>query len=542
MADNEMTLNKLRETHEYYAMFLSEWNYTQAAYDGTRALIRINAIVRHERESLKNYQKRIAQLYGFCYSKSIVDLLNHYLFRKPVKITLPDSLTSNKQWEQFAKDCDLMENPLSDFFLEQSRYASIQGHVGLLVDKASAETTTVADEIKGGIYPYISAYRPSAILDWEWERDASNRPFLSYLKLQDEDGFYRIWTPEKWEIWKETGGALESPVPVVRRNTPDQPVTASVQAASLANSSIEKVSEGKNVLGEIPFVWLYNTPGSYRGIGTSDIADISYIDVSIIRNLSQGEEIIDYAAFPMMRKPMQEAGADDQQDDTGVTVVLEFNPEQPDSKPDWLESAVAEPIDAIVGWIAQKISEIYRSANFGGITATENDTEAKSGVALKAEFQMLNSRLASKARYLQKAHKRVLYYWLKWQKMDGVLEEVQIEYPNDFDIENLAEDLANILTSRSIVVSDLFRKHLQKMVARRMLPTLSEEEMAEIDKDIDASPTTDEMLMFDKETEREFGAKEEEEEEPDEPGASKGKPFPGKEKEFPRKLKQRVKD
>ena len=252
-----MEIDELRKTHEYYALFLEEWNFTQAAYDGTRALIRVNAIKRHERESWKNYEKRIAQLYGFCYSKSIVDLLNHYLFRKPAKVVLPETLTDNKQWMEFVKDCNLMEDGLNDFFLEQSRYASIQGHVGLLIDKASSNVKTVAEELSAGIYPYISAYRPTAILDWEYKRDASNRPFLSYLKIKDDDDFYRIWTPEKWEIWKEVGGVVSIPVA-------GQGAIATKQV-SVAGGSAELVDEGENTLGEIPFVWLFNIPGSYRG-------------------------------------------------------------------------------------------------------------------------------------------------------------------------------------------------------------------------------------------------------------------------------------
>jgi len=486
-----MDLKELQSTHEYYDVFLEEWTFTQAAYDGTRALIRINAIKRHERESYNNYQKRLEQAFGFAYSKSIVDLLNHYLFRKAPKITMPEVLTKNKQWQEFVKDCNLMEDNLNDFMLEQSRFASIQGHVGILIDKASTKTQTVADELKAGIYPYLSAYRPTSILDWEMERDESNRPYLSYLKLKDDDGQYRIWTREAWEIWREPEKTMT--VGTVSK-TASGGTAIGTRSIAMSGEEIELVAQGDNRLGEIPFVWLFNMKGSYQGIGVSDIGDIAYIDVSIIRNLSQGEEVVDYAAFPMMRKPMQEAGSGvEPQDDTGPAVILEFDPEHPESKPDWLDSAVQEPITAIVTWIAQKISEIYRSANIGGLQATETSAEAKSGIALRTEFQMLNARLAAKARNLQKAHRRILYYWLRWQSLDSVYSDIELEYPQDFDIENLAEDLANILTSKSIVVSELFRRYLQKMVARRMLPTLSEKEMAEIDKDIDSAPSEEEL-------------------------------------------------
>jgi hypothetical protein len=92
---------------------------------------------------------------------------------------------------------------------------------------------------------------------------------------------------------------------------------------------------------------------------------------------------------------------------------------------------------------------------------------------------------------------------------------VQVDRPKNFDVENLAEDLANILTAKSIVISNLFRQYLQKMVARRMLPQVSEQEMAAIDEDIDRAVPEDEEGGF-----------YEEEVPPDEEGASPS-PEPG---------------
>lgn len=492
ISNKEMTADTLKAVHENYSTFVDEWNTLQAAYDGVKALIRMGIISRHERESYKNYLRRIEQAYGFGYSKSIVDLLNFYLFKKPSESIYPEALTKNPQWEQFTKDCNLMEDPFEDFLLEQSRYAGIQGHVGILVDKPSVDYKTVGEELKAGVYPYVAAFKPPAILDWEFTRDEANRPHLSYLKLLDEDGRYRIWTPEEWQVWEIT---TESSV---KLSTVDASGNKGAARTVNMGEGIKLVAKGENRLKEIPFVWLYNLKGSYQGVGVGDINDVAYIDISIVRNLSQGEEVIDYAAFPMMRKPMQEAGAgNDTDDDTGPAVVLEFDPEHPESKPDWLPAEVSAPIDAILSWIGNKVSEIYRSANIGGMAATEIQTEAKSGVALRTEFQMLNSRLASKSRELQKAERRIIYYWLKWQGLESMYEEVQVSRPKNFDVENLAEDLANILTSKTIVTSNLFQQYLSKMVARRMLPQLSEKEMNEIDKDIEQGLPEEDLGLFD---------------------------------------------
>jgi hypothetical protein len=54
-------------------------------------------------------------------------------------------------------------------------------------------------------------------------------------------------------------------------------------------------------------------------------------------------------------------------------------------------------------------------------------------------------------------------------------------------VENLAQDLENALTAKTLVQSELFIKALQKRTARQMLPNMEDDEMAKIDKEIEAS-------------------------------------------------------
>jgi hypothetical protein len=252
------------------------------------------------------------------------------------------------------------------------------------------------------------------------------------------------------------------------------------------------IKKGPNRLGTIPFVWLYNLKATKRPLGISDINEVGRIDISILRNLSGGEEIITYAAFPMMVKPMQEAKPDGLnppagEDEVGVTAVLEFDPQHPESKPSWLSAVVSEPITAILEWITRKVSEIYRSTNVGGMAAMEVSSVAKSGVALQAEFQLLNSNLVRKAVNLEKAEKSVIHYWLLWQLSESLFKKVNIERSRTYDVEQLATDLENALTSKTLIKSEKFIKAIQKSLARAMLPTFTDAEMKEVDDEIDAS-------------------------------------------------------
>lgn len=478
---------KLRNTHPTFDKYYEEWRFLNAAYEGVRSLIAYGALIQHERESNANYQARLDQAYGFSYSKSVVDIFNSYLFKKEFPTEIPEVLANDAQWKQFKADCDLEGTEFDTFFVDEQRNASILGHVGLFVDKPQVEKGNRAEEISEGIYPYVVAYKPMAILDWRITRDEYGRKILDYLKVLDDDSRYRIWTLEKWEVWEIQYADSGERVGITElTQVGEQPTKAEQQGKG---TTAVMVAEGDNPLGEIPFVYLYNQRSNIdKEVGVSDITDVSRVDSGIIRNLSQIEQIIDYSAFPMMRKPMKEAGAAaDPKDEVGVVAVLEFDPENPESKPDWLASESDGAIKAVLDVIAVKVAEIYRSSNIGGMSATEISKSAKSGVALKTEFQLLNSKLVKKGKNVAKAKFDVTRLWLKWQgEWDKYKDKVIYDYVKTFELEDLASDLENILTSTVLVnQSDRFKKEIQKLVVRMILPSLDEKILAEIDKEIE---------------------------------------------------------
>jgi hypothetical protein len=457
----------LQSVCEVYKEYINHWNFMLAAYDGIRAMVaRGVGFEQHERESNENFKRRIKELYSFGYSRSVVDLFNFYLFKKPATREVPNKLSSDELYQLFMNDCNLYGDSFDEVLLEDQRHASAVGHVGILVDKSSQTYENRAAEIENRVYPYIATYLPQDILWWEYERDINGRPRLIFLKLRDDDGYYRLWWPNGFEVWKEVED--------------DNGRVAEGAGAEL-------ISEGSNPLGEIPFVWLINIKGRNRPIGLSDIEDIAYIDASITRNLSQGEEVITYAAFPILTRPKPEQGMGRLQDDLiGPTAVFEFDPELPDSRPQWMEAKVSEPIEAILNWIKKKVEEIYRASNAGGMAATEISKQAKSGAALRTEFQLLNSKLVSKGTNIQKAEQNIMYFWLKWSNAEEMAKLYKVERPKSYEVENLSSDLANVMTANTIVKSQTFIHETMKKAARQMLPGATPEELQEIDREIEA--------------------------------------------------------
>lgn len=501
---SDLTNGELQSVCDVYKDYYNHWEFMLAMYDGVRSMIAKGiGVEQHERESNENFKRRQQELYSFGYSKSVVDLFNFYLFKKAATREVPPKLAADELYKMFQHDCNLYGDTFDEVLLEDQRYASAVGHVGILVDKSSQRYDNRGQEIENRVYPYMATYMPQDILWWEYERNADGRPELTFLKVRDDDGVFRLWWKDGFEVWEleEDGNGTVSD-----------------------GKHAKRIASGPNTLGEIPFVWLINVKSRTRPIGLSDIEDIAYIDASIIRNLSQGEEVITYAAFPVLTKPMAEQGLSSLQEDlVGPTAVFEFDPEKPDSRPSWMEAKVAEPVDAILKWIAKKVEEIYRASNAGGMAATEVSTAPKSGAALKTEFQLLNSKLVSKGNNIQQAEQRIMYYWLKWMNMESMYEQYKVERPKSYEVEDLATDLANAMTANSLVKSKTFIHATMKKVARQMLPGATNEELAQIDKDIDEyEPILDPLKAMQESTLDFSKAGDEEDEENKPPTNSKG--------------------
>jgi hypothetical protein len=104
---------------------------------------------------------------------------------------------------------------------------------------------------------------------------------------------------------------------------------------------------------------------------------------------------------------------------------------------------------------------------------------------MQAEFQLLNSKLVSKGANGEKAEKSCMRYWSLWQKREADLKEISLEWPRTYDIENLAQDLENALTAKTIVMSKTFKAAVQKQVVRQYMPMAEPKLLADIDNEID---------------------------------------------------------
>jgi len=451
-----MEVNEILKTHDQYKANAERWRLYDASYNGIEAYVERGYILRQPRESQDNYRARLAEAVGFGFSQAVIDLYSFFLNDKQASRVL-GLLEDDPSWGQFMDDADMYGTDFHNFRVEAQRLAAIYGHVGIFVDKPAVSFQSRAQEVAAKVYPYVCIYTPLDIIDWSHEINDFGRPVLTYLKLKLSDSKYRIWTTDAWEEWEIKEGS-----------------------AALA-------AKGGNTLGEIPFFWFFNVKDSQNPwIGISDLRNIARIDLSIVNDLSNGSEVVKYAAFPMMRKPAFIGSGKMPEDLVSASAVLEFDPDNPDSKPDWLLAPVREPIDALLRWIDTKISNIYRSAHLSGVNALGSG-QNRSGVSLRWEFQMVASVLSKKAENMAEAERCLIYFWLRWQQQDEWYEGITITRPKNFAVDDLQDELRNILTAKTIVMSNRFNQLAQKKVVRLVLPEIPSEDVVLIDEEIDAS-------------------------------------------------------
>ena len=465
-----MKKTELETKNKIHADYETAWNFYRMAYDGGRPFIEAS-LVKHPLESYANWKVRIDEGICFNYSAAIVDLFNFYLTERAT-IRHMGGVEKNVQWKLFEEDADLQGTNFDMFLNNSQKIASVYGSAGVLVNKAKA-MQTVAQEVEAGIYPYCSLYTLSNVYDWAWEKDPiTHRPILSYLKLKEsEEDTYTIWTKSRWEIW--------------RSKTADEDSRSAYQYKGDAIL----LGAGVNPLNEIPFVWLPNIKNIYVPyIGISDIREISYITASIIRNLSHGEEVIKFAGFPMLRLPMQKEGDEPAGENVGVRAVQEFPPDNPQARPDWMEAAIAEPITAVLDWIDRKVDETYRIAHLSGVHGQrKSNNEVSSGLALRYEFQQLNSVLIQKNANLLESEQNIIRLWMKWQNLEDKFKDVAITRSPHFSIDDLSLSLDNIIKTISEVASRTFKEKAQKRMTKMVLPDLTDTDYEEIETEIQAA-------------------------------------------------------
>jgi len=411
-----MTNKSIDTTHPEYDSNKAQWEFYLRSYMGGQNYIDGAYLTRYISEDKNDYSRRLDLTPMDNHCKNIVHIYSSFLWRVPPTRAY-NSLANNVALEPFLKDADLDGRSFNAFMREAQIWASVYGHVWLMMDKPKSTAGTKAEELAQDIRPYVTMFTPENVFDWAYERTPSGRFKLTYLKVRESidrvsdtvtEVYYRIWREDTVELWHSTG------------------------------DEEKRIEVEDNVLGRIPAVFLPAQRSVVRGIGISDISDAAYMQKAIYQELSEIEQLIRISNHPTLVKSFQTDAS------AGAGAIINM----PDDMDQGLKPYQMQPsgqnLDAVRNSIDDKVQSINRMAHMGAVRGTQAMTQ--SGVAMQTEFQMLNAKLSEKADLLQLAEEQLFVLFCDWQ---DIAPDVEIFYPDAFDLRDYDKELMFLQQMRS---------------------------------------------------------------------------------------------
>ena len=432
-----MLITDIESKHPEYEDLVDRWEFYLRSYMGGQDYKDGGYLTRYTNESSDEYKRRIDLTPIDNHCQSVIHIYSSFLWRVPPTRQF-NSIDGSDSLNQFLKDADLDGRSFDNFMMQAQIWASVYGHVWLMVDKPQSNAGTRAEELEQGVRPYISLYTPENVFDWKYERTASGRQKLTYLKIRESvvrdtatesTVYYREWYEDK------------------------------VCLTEVKGRSSKVIEEVDNPIGAIPAVFLPAKRSTVRGIGISDLTDISVMQRAIYQELSEVEQLIRISNHPTLAKSF------DTDASAGAGAVINMPDDLDSSLKPYLLQPDGSNLESIRESITSKVEAINRMACLGAIRGTE--AVKASGIALQSEFQMLNARLSEKANLMELAEEQIWALYCIWQ---DAIPDVEISYPDSFDLRDYPQDLQFLqMAKASGVRSETFIKGIDKQIADLIL-------------------------------------------------------------------------
>ena len=404
----EQELAEIMSSNAIYQDNYAQWKYLLESYLGGEDYRRAGHLTRYQLETDGEYSARLRATPLENHCKSVISVYNSFLFREEPEREY-GNIANLPELDAYLKDADLDGRSLDNFMKDVSTWASVFGHAWIIMTKPDVGAVTRADEVALGVRPYVSLLTPMTMLDWSWSRSANGAYTLDYIKyIEDTNG--SIQTIKEWTLTD------------IKTNIVD-----------VDNNTIQEQIIETNGLGKIPAILAYNSRSTVRGLGISDIADISDAQRFIYNNTSEVEQSVRLDSHPsLVKTPETQAGIG-----AGSLIHMPDNLD-PGLKPYILEFSGAS-VDSIYASIRHTIDSIDKMANTGSVRMTESKT--MSGVAMQTEFQLLNARLSEKADNLELAEEQM---WRLWCEYMGQVWDGSVEYPGSFNLRDTETEIQQL--------------------------------------------------------------------------------------------------
>lgn len=451
----------LTSTHPYYTDMSEEWNFYFESYNGGKKYFK-NHLIKYYKEGDISFENRLKRAYRENYCKSIIDIINSYLFKESATRQIKD-----ERLEKYFNNIDGHGKDINQFMKSASIVSSIFGRAYIVTDKTklpeSVITGTAKDDLKANCYSYIVS--PLSVKDIAFDEYGKVKwALIEETVRNDDDPFasdlmvevrYRLWTKTGWFLYDEKGGEIE---------------------------------KGQYNLGYPPITYIDTGEKGTVYCGTSLISDIAYIDKSIFNNCSKLDNIISEQTFSQLIFPIegllvQEMLESPELKDKFMRMAVGnilFYSAQAEAKPEYI-SPDASQAETILATIKHQIKQIYSIIGLQPTESGSAGSEYASGTSKQYDFDKLNKLLAGKADSIELAERQLVDIFNAWLKLDV---EATINYPDEFDIRSLADEIILGEELMLLNISQTFNKTIQKNIALKALPKEAKETIDTVLKEI----------------------------------------------------------
>lgn len=402
------------------------------AYYGDGMFYDGSALIKHARESNKNYSRRKKLAYYLNYVGPIIDSSVLPVFNDEIKRDYRDTA----KFKMFLDDVDRVGTNLQDFMSRQAIAAKLYSVVYILVNNEATLGDTEMDNLNMRALPFLTAIEPKNVIGWHFDERGTLLDFTYQGRYYDDDGWHTRkykWTVDSWEVRDEHDQILK---------------------------------QGEHNLKRVPIVqWFGRNTDPQRVLPAPEFISIAKTNYHIYHLCSLLSQISDNQTFNILT--MQSAGSNLTDVTIGTNNLLIY-PQDTDA-PKFI-APDSSPATVLMEQIKNLVSEMYRMSGLNSVIGVES---SKSGLAKKWDFERTNKNLVNFAVQCEKAEKAIVALYELWA---GETVNYECEYPRDFNIDDVADCLAQAQQAFDLsITSKTFSLEVAKKVLEAYMPNIKPE-------------------------------------------------------------------
>lgn len=424
----------------------------------------------HPKERVDDYNRRVnmSYYYNFCYP--IIDIYSDHLFKQAVVENWGNIEPTIKQ---VTNNIDRMGTSIQDFRRHVADAAQVYGHCFVVVDSPKASKTkpivTRADQIENRAFPYLTLYAPQRIKNWALDEfgfpywvvveetyDGNIKP-EEYSNDNVQECQYRLWTREEWFLYDD---------------------------------EYTLIDQGSHGLGIVPIVCIFDKKSKRQRnfLGISQIADIAFIARDIYNASSELRQILrdQTFAFLALQGSSEEYGGIDLGTGKGLLYPEGRNKPEYVSPPSSNATTYFDHIDRQIIKIFQ-LARIDAGASVSGsaknLPAGGATVDTQSGVSKAWSFNQTNSSLSTKSSNLEAGE---IAWWQLFAMWEGKVFDGSIQYPNEFSISALMDDINEAEAEATLALGKTFNIEVKTAIVKKKFPRATDQDIEKMVSEITA--------------------------------------------------------